>query len=118
NPIAIEGQFEGSAGAAGVGGTLMEEHLWSDGRMLNPNMLEYKVPLSVDMPDEIIPLIVESNDPKGPFGAKEAGLYGSMNMFQAITNAIYDAVGVWIKDYPVTPDKVLKALEEKKKNQS
>ncbi|RKY02836.1 MAG: aldehyde oxidase [Spirochaetes bacterium] len=118
NPIAIEGQFEGSAGAAGVGGTLMEEHLWSDGRMLNPNMLEYKVPLSVDMPDETIPLIVESNDPKGPFGAKEAGLYGSMNMFQAITNAIYDAVGVWIKDYPVTPDKVLKALEEKKKNQS
>ncbi len=55
-----------------------------------------------------------TNDPKGPFGAKEAGLFGSMNSFQAIANAIYDAVGVWIKDFPITPDKILKALEKKR----
>jgi 4-hydroxybenzoyl-CoA reductase alpha subunit len=112
NPRAVEGQLEGSVASGGVGATLLEEHYWDGGQMLNANMLNYKVPLSVDMP-QITPIIVETVDPEGPFGAKEAGLWGSMNMFQAIGNAIYDAVGVWIKEFPITPDKVLKALEEK-----
>jgi 4-hydroxybenzoyl-CoA reductase alpha subunit len=112
NPRAVEGQLEGSVASGGVGATLLEEHYWDGGQMLNANMLDYKVPLSVDMP-QITPIIVETVDPEGPFGAKEAGLWGSMNMFQAIGNAIYDAVGVWIKELPITPDKVLKALEEK-----
>ncbi len=112
NPRAVEGQLEGSVASGGVGATLLEEHHWDGGQMLNANMLEYKVPLSVDMP-QITPIIVETMDPEGPFGAKEAGLWGSMNMFQAIGNAVYDAVGVWIKEFPITPDKVLKALEEK-----
>jgi CO/xanthine dehydrogenase Mo-binding subunit len=112
NPMAVEGQLEGSVASGGVGATLLEEHIWDGGQMLNANMLEYKVPLSVDMP-QIIPIIVETVDPEGPYGAKEAGLWGSMNMFQAIGNAVYDAVGVWIKEFPITPDKVLKALEEK-----
>jgi 4-hydroxybenzoyl-CoA reductase alpha subunit len=112
NPMSVEGQLEGSVASGGVGATLLEEHSWDGGQMLNANMLEYKVPLSVDMP-QITPIIVETVDPEGPFGAKEAGLWGSMNMFQAIGNAVYDAVGVWIKEFPITPDKVLKALEEK-----
>ena len=112
NPMAVEGQLEGSVASGGVGATLLEEHVWDGGQMLNANMLEYKVPLAVDMP-HIVPIIVETIDPEGPFGAKEAGLWGSMNMFQAIGNAVYDAVGVWIKEFPITPDKVLKALEEK-----
>jgi len=115
NPMAVEGQLEGSVASGGVGATLLEEHYWDGGQMLNASMLEYKVPLSVDMP-HITPIIVESMDPEGPFGAKEAGLWGSMNMFQAIGNAIYDAVGVWIKDFPITPDKVLAALEERNKD--
>jgi 4-hydroxybenzoyl-CoA reductase subunit alpha len=115
NPMAVEGQLEGSVASGGVGATLLEEHSWDGGQMLNANMLEYKVPLSVDMP-QITPIIVETIDPEGPFGAKEAGLWGSMNMFQAIGNAIYDAVGVWIKEFPITPDKVLAALEEKDKD--
>ena len=115
NPMAVEGQLEGSVASGGVGATLLEEHYWDGGQMLNASMLEYKVPLSVDMP-QITPIIVESMDPEGPFGAKEAGLWGSMNMFQAIGNAIYDAVGVWIKDFPITPDKVLAALEERNKD--
>ncbi len=114
NPRAAEGQLEGSVASGGVGATLLEEHTWDNGQMLNANMLDYKVPLSVDMP-QITPIIVETVDPEGPYGAKEAGLWGSMNMFQAIGNAIYDAVGVWIKEFPITPDKVLKALEEKDK---
>jgi 4-hydroxybenzoyl-CoA reductase alpha subunit len=112
NPMSVEGQLEGSVASGGVGATLLEEHRWDGGQMLNANMLEYKVPLSVDMP-QIKPIIVETVDPEGPFGAKEAGLWGSMNMFQAIGNAVYDAVGVWIKEFPITPDKVLEALEEK-----
>ena len=114
NPMAVEGQLEGSVASGGVGATLLEEHVWDGGQMLNANMLEYKVPLSVDMP-QIVPIIVETIDPEGPFGAKEAGLWGSMNMFQAIGNAVYDAVGVWIKEFPITPDKVLRALEEKER---
>ncbi len=112
NPMAVEGQLEGSVASGGVGATLLEEHRWDQGQMLNANMLEYKVPLAVDMP-HITPIIVETIDPEGPFGAKEAGLWGSMNMFQAIGSAVYDAVGVWIKEFPITPDKVLAALEEK-----
>ncbi len=115
NPMAVEGQLEGSVASGGVGATLLEEHSWDGGQMLNANMLEYKVPLSVDMP-QITPIIVESMDPEGPFGAKEAGLWGSMNMFQAIGNAIYDAIGVWIKEFPITPHKVLEALEQKDTN--
>jgi 4-hydroxybenzoyl-CoA reductase subunit alpha len=96
-----------------VGASLLEEHYWDEGQMLNAHMLEHKVPLAVDMPSVIRPIIVESMDPEGPFGAKEAGLAGAMNLFQAVGNAIYDAIGVWIKDFPITPDKVLKALEER-----
>jgi CO/xanthine dehydrogenase Mo-binding subunit len=114
NPMAVEGQLEGSVASGGVGATLLEEHVWDGGQMLNANMLEYKVPLSVDMP-QITPIIVETVDPEGPFGAKEAGLWGSMNMFQAIGNAVYDAVGVWVKEFPMTPDKVLRALEGKER---
>jgi len=66
------------------------------------------------MPPVINSIIVESMDPEGPFGAKEAGLAGAMNLFQAVGNAIYDAIGVWIKDFPITPDKVLEAMERKK----
>jgi len=57
--------------------------------------------------------VVITNDPKGPFGAKEAGLFGSMNGFQAVGNAVYDAIGEWIKDFPITPDKVLKVIKNK-----
>ena len=113
NLKAVEGQYEGSIASGGLGSGLMEEHLWDGGRMLNPDFLEYKMPLAVDMP-EISANVVITDDHKGPFGAKEAGLFGSMNSFQAVGNAVFDATGVWIKDFPITPDKVLKALEEKK----
>ncbi len=113
NLKAVEGQYEGSIASGGLGSGLMEEHLWDGGRMLNPDFLEYKMPLAVDMP-EISANVVITDDAKGPFGAKEAGLFGSMNSFQAVGNAVFDATGVWIKDFPITPDKVLKALEKKK----
>jgi CO/xanthine dehydrogenase Mo-binding subunit len=111
NPMAVEGQMDGNIGRAGVGASLLEEHIWDGGQMLNGNMLDHKLPLSVDMPLEIERIILESMDPEGPFGAKEAGLAGAMNLFQAVGNAIYDAIGVWLHEFPFTPERVLRALE-------
>ncbi len=113
NKKGVEGQFEGSVAQGGVS-VLLEEHLWDKGQMLNADFLEYKVPTSLDVPDKIFADSVVTNDPKGPFGAKEAGLFGSMNGFQAVGNAVYDAIGVWIKDFPITPEKVLNELNKKK----
>ncbi|MFH1135073.1 MAG: xanthine dehydrogenase family protein molybdopterin-binding subunit [Pseudomonadota bacterium] len=113
NPMVVEGQFEGSVAMGGQGGMLTEQHLWTGGRCLNPTQLEYKVPLSVDMP-KINPIIVETIDPNGPYGAKEAGMSVAMSAAQAYANAICDAIGVWITDFPITPDKIVKALKEKK----
>ena len=93
--------------------TILEEHVWDGGLQLNSDFLEYKMPLSVDMPD-IDPILIQSMDPEGPYGAKEGGLTISMSAYKAIANAFYDATGVWLKEFPYTPDRVLKALDAKK----
>jgi len=111
NPRAVEGQLEGSVGQAGTA-TILEEHLWDGGLQLNSDFLDYKMPLSVDMPD-IDPLLIRTMDPEGPYGAKEGGLTISMSAYKAIANAFYDATGVWLKEFPYTPDRVLKALQAK-----
>lgn len=114
NPMIVEGQFEGSVAMGGQGGMLTEYHFWDKkGRLLNPNQLNYLVPLAVDMP-KINPIIVETNDPGGPFGAKEAGMSIAMSAAQAYSSAICNAIGVTLKDFPLTPDKILEAIEKKK----
>ena len=114
NPKVIEGQFEGGFTMGGQGGMLTEYHIWDGGRLLNPRQLEYRLPLAPDMP-KINSIIVESNDPAGPYGAKEAGMSVAMSAAQAYVSAICNAIGVPIKEYPITPDKIVKALEEKRK---
>jgi 4-hydroxybenzoyl-CoA reductase subunit alpha len=114
NPKVIEGQFEGGFTMGGQGGMLTEYHIWDGGRLLNPAQLEYRLPLAPDMP-KINSIIVESNDPAGPYGAKEAGMSVAMSAAQAYVSAICNAIGVPIKEYPITPDKIVKALEEKKR---
>jgi 4-hydroxybenzoyl-CoA reductase subunit alpha len=114
NPKVIEGQFEGGFTMGGQGGMLTEYHIWDGGRLLNPTQLEYRLPLAPDMP-KINSIIVESNDPTGPYGAKEAGMSVAMSAAQAYVSAICNAIGAPIKEYPITPDKIVKALEEKKK---
>ena len=88
--------------------------VWRNNQLINPNTLEYKSPASVDSP-EIIPYIVESNDPEGPMGAKEAGEGSLAAVIPGIANAIYDAVGVRLTSPPFTPEKILAALKEKQK---
>ncbi|RLF56904.1 MAG: aldehyde oxidase [Thermoplasmata archaeon] len=112
NTMAVEGQIEGSVQQAGVA-LLTEEIRWSEGRLLNPDLLEYKVPLACDMP-EIEPVIVRSKDPEGPFGAKEGGLTTRMNAYSAVGCAAHDALGVVLNEFPLTPDRIFKALEAAK----
>jgi len=113
NPLVLEGQFEGSIAMGGQGGMLTEYHEWKDGRCLNSTMLDYKVPLACDMP-EITNIIVESIDPKGPYGAKEAGMSIAMSAAQAYAAAVSNAIGVHMDSFPLTPDKILAAIKEKK----
>lgn len=112
NPSIVEGQIEGSV-YMGVGEALFEEHIfYKNGLHRNASILEYKIPTILDTPD-IEAIIVESIDPEGPFGAKEAGEGPLHAAIPAIANAIYNAIGVRMDTTPFTPEKILKALEEK-----
>ncbi len=112
NPVAVEGQVIGSVWM-GLGQAMQEEMVWKDGLLMNPGMLEYRSPSSSESP-EIECVIVESIDPEGPFGAKEAGEGSLAATIPAISNAIYDAVGIRLREAPFTPERVLAALRAKK----
>lgn len=111
NPLLVEGQVEGSV-YMGLGEALMEEQVFRKGLHKFPSMLEYKSPTTLEMCD-VETILVETNDPNGPFGAKEAGQGPLLPVPPAMANAVYDALGVRIDEVPITPDKVLKALEAK-----
>ncbi len=114
NPVSVEGQIIGSVWM-GMGQALTEEMVWKDGMLMNAGMLEYRSPSSVESP-EVEPIIVESIDPEGPFGAKECSEGSLAATIPAISNAIYDAVGVRLHESPFTPERVLAALRAKRKD--
>jgi len=111
NPLLAEGQVEGGV-AMGVGYGLMEEMVVEEGRVKNPQLVDYIIPTALDVP-EIVTSIVERPDPTGPFGAKGIGEPSLLPTAPAIVNAIQDAVGVRIRELPATPEKILNALLEK-----
>jgi CO/xanthine dehydrogenase Mo-binding subunit len=111
--VGIEGQLEGAIMMAGGYG-LCEDQPMDKGKILNPSFDDYKLIRSLDMPETKI-LEIESYEPEGPFGAKEAGEGLTNPTAGAIGNAIYKAVGVRINDLPITPEKVFRALREKEK---
>ena len=111
NPLAVEGQIQGGV-SMGLGYGLYEELVVQDGEVLNPNFADYALPTAKDMPP-IDSIIVETDDPAGPFGAKGMAEPACIPTAPAIANAVYDAVGVRIRELPITPEKVLKALKEK-----
>jgi 4-hydroxybenzoyl-CoA reductase subunit alpha len=112
NPVSVEGQIIGSVWM-GMGQALTEEMVWKDGMLMNPGLLEYRSPSSVESP-EVEPIIVESVDPEGPFGAKECSEGSLAATIPAISNAIYDAVGIRLHECPFTPERVLAALRARK----
>lgn len=111
NPLGLEGQMQGGV-AQGIGYTLTEETVFNQGRIANPQFLDYKILTALDMPP-VKTINVETIDPDGPFGAKGVAEPGLVPTAAAIANAVYNAVGVRIKDLPITPEKVLRALEER-----
>jgi 4-hydroxybenzoyl-CoA reductase subunit alpha len=113
NPMLVEGQLEGSV-VGGMGQALYEEVIIEKGQVLNPSFLDYGIPTAMEVPS-ITSVEVETNDPEGPFGAKESGEGTQLAPAPAIINAIYDAIGVRFKTLPVTPEKILQALDEKEK---
>jgi 4-hydroxybenzoyl-CoA reductase subunit alpha len=113
NRLTVEGQVQGSVWM-GMGQAMSEEAGYHDGLLVTANMLDYRVPTIQDSPPIEVG-IVESNDPHGPFGAKEAG-EGSLAAFlPALTNAIADATGLRFNDLPVTPDRVYAGVEKRQR---
>lgn len=110
NPAQCEGQIAGGL-TMGVGYALTEGLIIEDGRVLNPGYRDYKIPRAVDAP-EVVPVLVESIEPTGPFGAKGLGEATMISSAAAIANAVYNAVGARIRELTITPEKVLAALRE------
>ncbi|MFH0902860.1 MAG: molybdopterin cofactor-binding domain-containing protein [Pseudomonadota bacterium] len=117
NRTQVEGQMQGCV-SMGLGEALMEEVVFTpDGHIANPNLADYRIPTAIDMP-EIEAIVVESNEPNGPYGAKEVGEGGIMPTIPAILNAIHQATGVWIEELPASPERILAALESKREGAS
>ena len=118
NEKLVIGQVEGSV-YMGLGEAMMEEHVYRPGRSdisglhKTPSMLDYKSLTSLDMP-EVETILVETRDPEGPYGAKEAGQGPLLPIMPAIANAIYNAVGVRVDEVPITPEKIFQGLQKLK----
>lgn len=112
NPTLCSGQIEGAL-VFGLGGALWEEMLLKEGDAMNPNFHDYKLSSAMDIP-ELAPIMVEEPHGEGPYGAKGVGEPALAPTAPAIANAVFNAIGIRIKDLPLTPEKVLKALKEKK----
>lgn len=109
NPLNVEGQLEGSI-SMGQGQVLLEELTIEKGQVMNPNFLDYKLPTAIES-IQVKTIVVESRNPEEPFEPKEAGEGTQISTPAAIANAIYDAVGVRVKEIPATPEKILEALK-------
>ena len=112
NPINVEAQNQGAA-VQGLGQTLYEEFKMEKGKTLNPNLIDYKMPLSTDSPRiEVIDVITD--DRIGPFGAKEASEGAIVSSPPSVVSAIHHATGIWFTEQPVTSEKIVMALKKKK----
>jgi 4-hydroxybenzoyl-CoA reductase subunit alpha len=112
NPTAVEGQVIGSI-HMGLGQALTENFGYNRANVVNPNLLDYRTLTPKQMPPVDV-FLIESNDPEGPFGAKECGEGPLLPILPAVANAIYDAVGVRMLELPMTPDRILSALLKNK----
>lgn len=112
NPLGAKGQVVGGVLSMGLGYALTENLIRDGGKVRNTNFLDYKIPTALDV-CHVECIFVESNDPNGPFGAKGVGEPAMIPIAAAISNAIYDAIGIRFKELPITPERVLKAFREK-----
>ncbi|UCF78691.1 MAG: molybdopterin-dependent oxidoreductase [Candidatus Eiseniibacteriota bacterium] len=109
NPQAVHGQVEGAV-VMGAGETIMEEVVYDEkGNILNPDLHHYLIMTMKDAP-EIMSGVVDSYEPEGPYGAKEVGEGATLPVLAAVAHAIANATGVWVKELPITPERILKAM--------
>jgi CO/xanthine dehydrogenase Mo-binding subunit len=108
----VEGQIEGCLAQA-LGYALLEHLQVRDGRILTPYFSTYLLPTVLDMPTEIVPVILELADPEGPYGARGVAEMALVPFAPAVASAIHDATGVWLSELPMTPERVLAALTER-----
>jgi CO/xanthine dehydrogenase Mo-binding subunit len=113
NPLGCRQQLAGAA-ITGIGQAMFEEIAYDNGQLINPNLVDYVLPSLGDMPSVIDPITVEIPHKNGPFGAKGIGESALIPVAPAIANAIYDAVGVRIKDLPIKAEKIYLGLEQMK----
>ena len=111
HPELAKGQVEGAI-LQGIGYALTEAMIVKEGKTLNANLKDFKLPTACDMPEDVEVLLVEPYEPTGPYGAKGIAESALVSIAPAIANAIYDAIGVRIRELPITPDKILEALRE------
>ena len=110
NPLQVRGQDEGAA-VMGLGHTLMEHYIWDDaGRIRNLGAIDYRIPTSMDLPAEMASDIVENADGPGPYGAKGMSEGALLPVAPAVAGAVADATGVVIRDLPLSPERVWRAL--------
>jgi carbon-monoxide dehydrogenase large subunit len=113
NPDLVRHQIEGGF-VQGLGTALWEEVKFNaDGKILNPNFTDYKIPTALDVPREMNPIIVELPQPDGPFGARGIGEHTMIPVMPAVANAVENALGIRIKNPPITAEKIVQALKEK-----
>jgi len=114
NPDLVKGQITGGL-LQGLSTVLYEDMRYDDkGKLLNPNFTDYKIPTSKDVPDEIVPIIIEVPQPDGPFGARGVGEHTMIPAAPMVANAVQDALGVRIKTMPITAEKVALAVIKNK----
>jgi 4-hydroxybenzoyl-CoA reductase subunit alpha len=114
NRTSVEAQMQGSI-SMGLGEALFEEVKFDDkGHIINSDLAEYKIPTILDMPP-VEAIVVETNEPNGPFGAKEVGEGGIMPVIPAILNAVYDAIGERIYELPMSSERIYMAMNKKDK---
>ncbi len=113
NPLQVRMQDEGAA-IQGLGHTLMEHYIFDDaGRVRNLGAIDYRIPTSMDLPLEMVSDIVENEDGPGPYGAKGMSEGALLCVAAAVAAAVRDATGVVIRDLPLTPERVWRALQER-----
>ncbi|UCH17752.1 MAG: 4-hydroxybenzoyl-CoA reductase subunit alpha [Burkholderiales bacterium] len=115
NPLAVQGQVHGAVWM-GVGQALSEETQYHEGLHLRPNLIDYRIPTIAESPPIDVTL-VESLDPLGPFGAKEASEGGLHGVPPAIAAAIHDAIGLRMTELPITPDRLLEAIQQRRRDE-
>lgn len=111
NPLTIEGQISGGV-VQGIGYALMEEIIFKNGHIQNPNLKDYYIPTSLDVPS-IESILIETNDPNGPYGAKGVGETSLIPVAPAIANAIFHATGIRMTEIPITAERLYLAMKKR-----